>query len=52
VNAGALNAPQGGYREEVRQYATAAAQAHPAVHQLTEVADIDQVLLERVDTPP
>ena len=39
---------QGGYREEIRQYATAAAQARPAVHQLTGVADIDQVLLERV----
>lgn len=39
---------QGGYRQEIRQYAIARAQAHPAVHQLTGVEDIDQVLLERV----
>jgi hypothetical protein len=39
---------QGGYRQEIRQYAIASAQAHPAVHQLTGVEDIDQVLLERV----
>ncbi len=39
---------QGGYREEIRQYAKARAQAHPAVHQLTGVEDIDQVVLERV----
>ena len=39
---------QGGYHEEIRQYAITRAQAHPAVHQLTGVADIDQVILERV----
>ena len=39
---------QGGYRQEIRQYAIAIAQAHPAVHQLTGVEDIDQVILERV----
>jgi len=39
---------QGSYRQEIRQYAIARAQAHPAVHQLTGVEDIDQVILERV----
>jgi len=38
----------GGYRQELREYAIAGAQAHPAVHQLTGVEDIDQVILERV----
>jgi hypothetical protein len=41
-------AVQGGYRQEIRQYAIARAQTHPAVHQLTGVEDIDQVILERV----
>jgi hypothetical protein len=41
-------AVQGSYRQEIRQYAMARAQAHPAVHQLTGVEDIDQVILERV----
>ena len=39
---------QGGYQAEIRQYAIARAQAHPAIHQLTGVEDIDQVILERV----
>jgi hypothetical protein len=39
---------QGGYPQDIRQYAIAKAQAHPAVHQLTGVEDIDQVILERV----
>ncbi|TAL11795.1 MAG: hypothetical protein EPO02_03585 [Nitrospirae bacterium] len=39
---------QGGYRQEIHQYAIARAQAHPAAHQLTGVEDIDQVILERV----
>jgi hypothetical protein len=39
---------QGGYRQEIRQYAIAMAQAHPTVHQLTGLEDIDQVILERV----
>ena len=39
---------QGSYRQEIRQYAIAMSQAHPAVHQLTGVEDIDQVILERV----
>ena len=32
---------QGGYRQEIRQYAIARAQAHSAVHQLTGVEDIE-----------
>ncbi len=39
---------QGGYRQEIRQYAIARAQTHPEVHQLTGVEDIDEVILERV----
>jgi len=41
-------AVQGGYREEIRHYAIARAQAHSAVHQLTGVEDIDRVILERL----
>lgn len=41
-------AAQGGYPQEIRQYAIARAQAHAAVHQLTGVEDIDQVILERL----
>jgi hypothetical protein len=39
---------QGSYRQEIREYAIAKAQTYPAVHQLTGVEDIDQVILERV----
>lgn len=41
-------AVQGGYRQEIRQYAMTRAQAYPTVHQLTGLEDIDQVILERL----
>jgi hypothetical protein len=41
-------AMQGAYPQEIRQYAIDRAQTHAAVHQLTGMEDIDQVILERL----